>query len=285
MHDLAASLYAAPAVAARTLSTYGALMDEVRPGSGHGLEAGTVEGYVQGAMPSVTAAAGPADRAGAGDREVLGGKPGAGSGPGARGRSAVTGAGSGGGSAVTGAGSGGGSAVTGAGGGSARNVDPAATPLVVGLVRELASRRLAALPPELVARLTVATFAEPEPRRPQPGRWFEHDPERDYLDRLGALGGPLADSSAGRFLSAVRSPRREAARRDLIARRADVRREGIDAFLLSAWAAAGRPEFVLALDADDVLVVRALVAAGARLAPGGLRWLVDRWDEAGRPTD
>jgi len=178
-----------------------------------------------------------------------------------------------------------GSDIAGAGSDSAAAIDPAAAPLVVGLVRELAARRLAALPPELVAHLTIATFAEPEPRRPQPGHWLEHDPEREYRDRLAALGGPLADSPARRLLSAVRAPRREAARRDLIARHADVRSAGIDAFLRSAWAAAGRPAFVLALDADDVLVVAPLIAAGARLAPGGLRWLADRWDEAGRPTD
>ncbi len=162
-----------------------------------------------------------------------------------------------------------------------------AAPMVVGLARELAASRLATLPPDLVAQLTVVTSevavgagAAPSPS----GRWLGLDPERTYRERLAALGGPVPSGGGfARLLSAAKSPRAELERRDLIARRDELRRQTTDAFLREAWESAGRPEFVLGFDADDMIVVEPLLVAGARLAPGGLRWLVDRWDAAGRP--
>ena len=195
--------------------------------------------------------------------------------------------------------------------GRGRDVEPAGPapfrpPLVVGLVRRLAVERLAALPPALAGRLTVVTTASattavgpgPEPaawaREPageEPagalpaGHWLDLDPELDYRRRLAGLGRPTKPGGAlGRLLSIAASPKAERERRDLIARRPELRRQTTESFLRSAWEEAGRPPFVLALDADDILVVEPLLAAGARLAPGGLRWLVDRWDEAGRPA-
>ena len=188
--------------------------------------------------------------------------------------------------------------------GRGRDVEPAAPapfrpPLVVGLVRRLAIERLAALPPGLAGRLTVVTSAPvaeagtasavaagagPAGALPA-GRWLDLDPELDYRRRLAELGRPTKPGGAlGRLLSIATSPKAERERRDLIARRPELRRQATESFLRSAWEEAGRPPFVLALDADDVLVVEPLLAAGARLAPGGLRWLVDRWDEAGRPA-
>ncbi len=264
MHERMARSYAAAAVARRTLELYASLLDEISPGSGRSLARWAAEGATATAGPTP-----PSD-------EASEGRP-------ATAATRRTAAGA-------------------ADSGTAAAFEP---PLVVGLVRELAARRLDALPPELLAGLTIATLAEPEPRRPQPGRWLEHDPEREYLTRLEELGGPLAPTTGGRIISALRSPRREAARRDLIAHRADVRRDSLEAFLRSAWESAGRPRHVLALDADDMLAVGSLVAGsaglirdasatdaapaevprpGPSLAPGGLRWLVDRWDEAGRPT-
>lgn len=189
--------------------------------------------------------------------------------------------------------------------GGARDAEPAAPvpfgpPLIVGLVRSLAMSRLAALPPGLAHRLTVVTStpaaevgetggvrgAETAPANGVPaGRWLDLDPERAYRRRLAELGGPApAGGGLRRLLSAARAPKTERERRNLIARRAELRRQATELFLRAAWEEAGRPAFVLALDADDVLAVEPLLAAGARLAPGGLRWLVDRWDEAGRPT-
>jgi hypothetical protein len=163
-------------------------------------------------------------------------------------------------------------------------------PLVVGLVPELAASRLATLPPALAALLTVVTY-EPgggatggAATALPPGSWRFFDPERPYHERLAALGGPARSGGGlGRFLSAARSPKSELERRDLIAHRDELRRQTIDAFLVASWESANRPPHVLALDADDMTIVAPLIAAGARLAPGGLRWLVDRWDEAGRP--
>jgi hypothetical protein len=39
----------------------------------------------------------------------------------------------------------------------------------------------------------------------------------------------------------------------------------------------------VAVGADDVAVVASALGADAALAPGGLRWLADAWDAAGRP--
>jgi len=191
--------------------------------------------------------------------------------------------------------------------GRGRDVEPAVPapfrpPLVVGLVRRLAIERLAVLPPGLAGCLAIVTSApaagtvvgagaEPaagtrEPAGALPtGRWLELDPELDYRRRLAELGRPTKPGGAlGRFLSIATSPKAERERRDLVARRPELRRQATESFLRSAWEEAGRPPFVLALDADDVLAAEPLLAAGARLAPGGLRWLVDRWDEAGRPA-
>jgi len=171
---------------------------------------------------------------------------------------------------------------------SHREVAPFRAPLIVGLVRELAIGRLAALPPELAAQLTVVTYESAvgapgdEPARPA-GDWRSVDPERPYRDRLAALGGAARAGGLGRLLSAARAPKAELERRELIAHRDELRRQTIDEFLVASWEAAGRPPQVLALDADDVTIVAPLLGAGPELAPGGLRWLVDRWDEAGRP--
>lgn len=192
---------------------------------------------------------------------------------------------------------------------------PFRAPLVVGLVHELAVSRLASIPPALAAQLTVVTFepsagttageaASGDRPTPPAGSWRSFDPEQRYRDRLAALGGPVRGGGGpgeparrggglgrlvrgggglGRLFSAARAPRAELERRDLIARRDELRRQTIDAFLVASWESAGRPPHVLALDADDVAIVAPLVGAGAGLAPGGLRWLVDRWDESGRP--
>jgi hypothetical protein len=58
--------------------------------------------------------------------------------------------------------------------------------------------------------------------------------------------------------------------------------------VLTAWrdVAAGSLEgraIVVAVGADDVVVVVSALGARDDLAPGGLRWLADAWDAAGRP--
>ncbi|HEX9044725.1 MAG TPA: glycosyltransferase family 4 protein [Candidatus Limnocylindrales bacterium] len=169
-------------------------------------------------------------------------------------------------------------------------------PLVVALVRELAVTRLGALPPELLSQLTVVTYP-PAGNRSSPdpspiGHWLVLDPERDYLERLAALGGPIPANRFEHARQALASPTKERLRKELIAHRADVRRESTTRILGDAWTSAGRPGHVVALDADDLIAIEPLVRAGASpgraggpsVAPGGLRWLVDWWDELGRPA-
>ncbi|MFM2105234.1 MAG: hypothetical protein RL338_266 [Chloroflexota bacterium] len=157
-------------------------------------------------------------------------------------------------------------------------------PLVVGLSRELIADRLAPLPAALRERLTVATHpGEAELPPALVGTWVEIDPERDYRERLAALGAPAPAGRVARLARLLSAPGPERERRRLAAARAEMRIACVTRLIREAWVAAGRPGTVLALDADDLLAVRQLLGPeGPALAPGGLRWLVDAWDAAGR---
>lgn len=181
-------------------------------------------------------------------------------------------------------------------GGEARPADRAATrtsgrvaggfraPLVVGLSRELIADRLAPLPAPLRALLTVATQDGETPLDPAGvGAWVGIDPERDYRERLAALGAPAPAGRAARIARLLSAPGPERERRRLVAARAEIRTACVTRLIREAWVAAGRPDSILALDADDLLAVRPVLGPGGpTLAPGGLRWLVDAWDAAGR---
>jgi hypothetical protein len=111
----------------------------------------------------------------------------------------------------------------------------------------------------------------------------EIDPERDYRERLAALGAPAPAGRVARLARLLSAPGPERERRRLAAARAEMRIACVTRLIREAWVAAGRPGTVLALDADDLLAVRQLLGPeGPALAPGGLRWLVDAWDAAGR---
>ena len=165
--------------------------------------------------------------------------------------------------------------------------------LVVGLRRPIAARRVATLPPSLASRLTVVTTAETVEREgmlPQGVRWIEIDPDEPYARRLAALGGPLEvrRSTLQRLVAACLHPRRTVLRRQLLeerpALRAAAERDGV----LAAWRAlASGPgadgPVIVAVGAEDVVAAADALGAGGVLAPGGLRWLADAWDAAGRP--
>jgi D-inositol-3-phosphate glycosyltransferase len=180
---------------------------------------------------------------------------------------------------------------------------PAAPPeplpaiLVVSLLRAAAARRVAALPPSLASRLTVATTvartveaAERAGLLPAGPRWVEIDPYTAYASGLAALGG-LPDprrSGLRRLVSACVHPRRTVLRRRLVRERPALWAGAERAAVRAAWgdvagAAGERRAVVVAVGADDVAVVASALGADAALAPGGLRWLADAWDAAGRP--
>jgi len=95
-------------------------------------------------------------------------------------------------------------------------------------------------------------------------------------------------STLQRLVSACLHPRRTVLRRHLLeerpALRAAAERDGV----LATWrAVASGPgadrAVVVAMGAEDVLAAADALGAGGVLAPGGLRWLADAWDAAGRP--
>jgi glycosyltransferase involved in cell wall biosynthesis len=170
---------------------------------------------------------------------------------------------------------------------------PLPSVLVVGLRRTIAARRVAALPPSLASSLTVVTTAEAGERDgmlPSGARWIEIDPDATYARRLAGLGGPLdvRRTTLQRLVAACLHPRRSVLRRQLLderpALRAAAERDGI----LGGWRAlASGPgtngAVIVALGAEDVVAAADALGAGGVLAPGGLRWLADAWDAAGRP--
>lgn len=176
-------------------------------------------------------------------------------------------------------------------------------PLVVSGRRRSAIVRLASVPGELAGRLTVLTAAPtrsptdgaavPEPPVPPVGRWLEVDPDAAYRERVRALGGPLPAASApSRITRALRHPVRWARLRRLRAERGGL---AAAAWLVAIHRAlestsdgpARRADqaVLLPIDADDLSRLEPLIAGGARIAPGSLGWLADRWDEREPATE
>ncbi len=169
-------------------------------------------------------------------------------------------------------------------------------PLVVALSRGPGTGQLADLPPDLARQLTAVTSVveggRPAEPLPEAVRWLELDAENPYRARLAALSGGQPRSGFGRLLGAPRARIDRWRRKRLFAQREAMRRQTMIDFLRSAWTKArdqsegsspDAPTCVVAIDANDVLAVAPLLASGIELAPGALRWLVDRWDAAGRP--
>jgi glycosyltransferase involved in cell wall biosynthesis len=163
-------------------------------------------------------------------------------------------------------------------------------PLVVAMARGQAIERVALVPAPLRDRLTVVTsprgrYAD-DRELPVWGTWLEYDPEQFYRDAVEALErAPRPKGGLGRLAAALGGGDIEKRRKDLAGRRDDVRRDGTTRFFGEAIRSLGggtEPVWIVALDADDVLLADRVRGAAGRLAPGGLRWLVDLWDQEGR---
>lgn len=181
---------------------------------------------------------------------------------------------------------------------------PFGLPLVLALARGQAVERLGLLPPALRDGLTIVTsprgkYADDRDLPPW-GHWLELDQERFFRDALADLERSVRPAGGlGRLKAAFGGPNLDRARRDLAARKDIVRREGTQQFLRDAieqverpgpaGGAGGRPSvghalpWIVALDADDIVMAVRLASSVGRIAPGGLRWLADAWDAAGRP--
>ena len=125
---------------------------------------------------------------------------------------------------------------------------------------------------------------------PPGARWIETDRDAPYASRRAALGGPPdpGRTAVERLVSACLHPRRTVLRRRLLRERSGMGPAAERDAVLAAWrdVAAGSLEgraIVVAVGADDVVVVASALGARGALAPGGLRWLADAWDAAGRP--
>jgi glycosyltransferase involved in cell wall biosynthesis len=162
-------------------------------------------------------------------------------------------------------------------------------PLVLALARGQAIERVGLLPAALRDRLTIVTsprgrYADDRDLPPW-ATWLELDQERFYRDALAELEASARSRGVlGGLRSALGGPNVEKLRRDLVARKDTLRREGTRRFVETAVDAipGSGPSWLVALDADDIILARELGEI-ARVGPGGLRWLADAWDAAGRP--
>jgi hypothetical protein len=172
---------------------------------------------------------------------------------------------------------------------------PFTLPMILALARGQAIDRVSLLPEALRDRLTVVTsprgrYAD-DRSLPLWGDWLELDQEGFYRAALAEVDrtAEAARGGLGRLRSAFGGPNVERMRRDLAARKDEIRLEGVIRFLRAASARipgaapADGPRWVVALDADDLVLAGDLASSVGPVAPGGLRWLADAWDAAGRP--
>jgi len=168
----------------------------------------------------------------------------------------------------------------------------ATLPLVIGLRRADAARRIASVPAGLATELVVVTAVAEQagadaPTLPDGPHWIEIDPDRAYRDARRNLGGALPRASRRRrILRSIRHPVRAVRRRRLAARQAAMARDAITSGVrdvLTLVADGDEPVEILPLDGDDLRWVVPLLDARTRLYPSVLRGLVDEWDARGRP--
>jgi glycosyltransferase involved in cell wall biosynthesis len=168
-------------------------------------------------------------------------------------------------------------------------------PVVIGFNRVQAARLLAPLPRELLARLTLVTSQDPgdQPLPQGIGTVAAADldagfeaalraarPAQPPRRLLGRIIRYASDPGASDRIAAIRAARPryrlETAQRQVIeaARAAPANGPGARP---PAGDAAPPPD-LLCIDGYDVLAAGPAIDSGAaRLAPGGIRWLADRW--------
>ena len=113
------------------------------------------------------------------------------------------------------------------------------------------------------------------------GQPLHLDPKKDRA-LSGPQLGPLPRSVARLVRLALR-PHAPFARRRMRARMGQLRAAALDRSVLDAWRSVSAPAgaaWVVPLDPADLEAAKIAIEAGARLAPGGLRWLADRYDAA-----
>jgi glycosyltransferase involved in cell wall biosynthesis len=173
-------------------------------------------------------------------------------------------------------------------------------PLLLALARGQAIDRVALLPEALRDRLTIVTsprgrYAD-DRDLPLWSDWLEFRADRFYDEAVAELAKLARQSSGlGRLRAALGGPNLERMQRDLGARKEEIERVGTQRFFEDAigripavrpnGAAGGRggAQWIVALDADDIVLAERLGPTVGLVAPGGLRWLADAWDAAGRP--
>src|SRR4029079_18277282 len=97
-----------------------------------------------------------------------------------------------------------------------------------------------------------------------------------YRDALAELEASARSRGVlGGLRSALGGPNVEKLRRDLVARKDTLRREGTRRFVETAVDAipGSGPSWLVALDADDILLAARELGEIARVGPGGPRWL------------
>jgi hypothetical protein len=170
-----------------------------------------------------------------------------------------------------------------------------ASSLVVAFDRTRLERRLGGFPVSASADLTIVTglpAAAPSgldhagtPGLPVEARVVVVDLEAGHRAAMARLAGPrLAGlpELVRRPLRILLGPRAALGRRRLMRRREVNRRLAGEQAVLEAWRAlaattpSGPTPWLVACDADDLRAAGAALSAGARLAPGGIRWLADR---------
>ncbi len=174
----------------------------------------------------------------------------------------------------------------------------AGLPLVVGFNRVQAARLLATLPGELLGRLALVTMDDPgdQPLPAGIGTVMTADLDAGYQAALqAARPAQQPRGLAGRVIRFARDPgasdriaavhagrpryRLETAQRRVIETARAVAGGGPGP--AGGEAEAGPPD-LLCIDGYDILAAGAAIDSGvARLVPGGIRWLADRW--AARP--
>jgi glycosyltransferase involved in cell wall biosynthesis len=192
---------------------------------------------------------------------------------------------------------------------AARPAGPRVRPLLVAFNRTVALRSVPRLPAAVAERAVVVTVP-PTPQAPGPvpaiGTWIEYDPVAEYKARLADLTTASDAGAFTRLRAATTAPARHRERDDLVRdREAWIEDAGHRTFRRAreaatadgdlarvavatdhvdlAWVAVATDHVDLAwvaVEADDVTAGRALSEEGIALAPGTLRWLADREDQA-----